>query len=97
MEKDENKIMMANVRTDVWLTLHPAPEIARSGTGTVFDKWSWSTAATDSSDVLEEFQADEEDSTPEAPPWRVQTSYCLAATVNQWLCQSGQDLKYSDI
>ena len=85
MEKDENKIMMANVRTDVWLTLHQASEIARSGTGTVFDKWSWSTAATDSSDVPEEFQADEEDSTPEAPQ-RVQTSYCLAA-VNQWLCQ----------
>lgn len=45
-----------------------------SGTGTVFDKWSWSTAATDSSDVPEEFQADEEDSTPEAQSLTPQVS-----------------------
>ena len=38
------------------------------GTGTVFDKWSWSTAATDSADssLVEEIQTDDEDVSPKA-------------------------------
>ena len=38
------------------------------GSGTVFDKWSWSTAATDSADSsqVEELQTDDEDLSPKA-------------------------------
>ena len=63
------------VRLPFW-SLHC---IARSGAGTVFDKWSWSTAATDSPDST---ATDDEDQTPKAPPWMVvnvckrHNSYC---------------------
>eukprot|EP00434_Breviolum_minutum_P027581 symbB.v1.2.024393.t1/scaffold2269.1/size83792/5 len=40
----------------------------QTGSGTVFDKWSWSTAATDSADSsqVEELQTDDEDLSPKA-------------------------------
>lgn len=46
--------------------LYHKTQTKTSGAGTVFDKWSWSTAATDSPDsTLEDFQADDEDQTPQ--------------------------------
>lgn len=74
---------MTNVRTYVFLFVAYIALLGQAqalSLTSVFDKWSWSTAATDSPDsTLEDFQADDEDQTPQAP-WtnakRIQKSYC---------------------